>query len=60
MPNDDGQGEAEADDLLLVVRAEGPDSSDGQLVDRGHLIVASAAAAVLAWRTVGLLPLREF
>ena len=59
MPNDDGQGEAEADDLLLVVGAEGPDTSDGQLVDRGHLVVASATAAVLAW-TVGLLSLREF
>ena len=59
MPNDDGQGEAEADDLLLVVGAEGPDTADGQLVDRGHIIVASTTAAGLAW-TVGLLLLREF
>ena len=50
--NDDGQREAEADDLLLVVWAECPDPSDRQLVDRGHLLVASATA--LAW-TVGLL-----
>ena len=50
--NDDGQREAEADDLLLVVGAEGSDASDGQLVDRSHPLVA--IAVILAW-AVGLL-----
>ena len=52
MPNDDGQGEAEADDLLLVVGAEGSDTSDGQLVDRGHLLVALVLLLSLLGRLV--------
>ena len=44
--NNDGQREAEADDLLLVVRAEGSDSSDGQFIDRGHIILPLVAVAV--------------
>ncbi len=36
--NDDGEREAERDDLLFFVGAEGPNSADGQLVDRGHLL----------------------
>ena len=55
--NDDGQREAEADDLLLVVGAEGSDASDGQLVDRGHPLVA--IADILACWVIALL-LRDF
>lgn len=46
--NDDGQREAEADDLLIIVGAEGPDSSDGQLVDRGHPLLVAVTRILLA------------
>ena len=45
--NDDGEREAERDDLLLVVGAEGPNSADGQLVDRGHLLAILPAPPTL-------------
>ena len=50
--NDDGEREAERDDLLFVVGAEGPNSADGQLVDRGHLLGVLSAPPTLVAKSV--------
>ena len=50
--NDDGEREAERDDLLFFVGAEGPNSADGQLVDRGHLLGVLSAPPTLVVKSV--------